>query len=203
MPVSYESPTREDIYQCLSRRVSVWFISRLGPNCQSCVQSSTSLPQNANDFVGVKKKKTSSAGLGPNSGADICEALLSVGVVAAFRRWQPCHRRRSALLTLKQNSGSRPDMASRARAQGWSKRHGRYKRDQVQNCGEIPLLNISETLFSAFRQISASIYSPFPSLKWAPLDFLNFINLCRQWTLTRGLHSGRKQRKTTNKERGI
>lgn len=73
-----------------------------------------------------KKTKTSSAGLGPDSGADICEALLSVGVVAAFRRWQPCHRRRSALLTLKQNSGSRPDMASRACAQGWSKRDGRH-----------------------------------------------------------------------------
>lgn len=82
------------------------------------------------------------------------------------------------------------------------KERRKTQRDQVQNCGEIPLLNISETLFSAFRQISASIYSPFPSLKWAPLDFLNFVNLCRQWSLTRGLHSGRKQRKTTNNERG-
>lgn len=147
------------------------------------------------------KTKTSSAGLGPYSGADVCEALVTAGVVGAFRRWQPCHRRRSALLTLQQNSGSRPNMASQARSR-LVKETRKIQRDQFQNCSEIPLLNISETLFSAFRQISVSIYSPFPSLKWAPLDFLNFINLCRQWSLTRGLHSGRKQRKTTNNERG-
>lgn len=109
-----------------------------------------------------KKTKTSSAG--PDSGADICEALLSVGVVAAFRRWQPCHRRRSALLTPETKQRLTPRHGVTSARSRLVKETRKTQRDQVQNCGEIPLLNISETLFSAFRQISASIYSPFPSL---------------------------------------
>lgn len=113
--------------QCFSQRVSVWFISRLGPNCHSCVQSSTSLPQNANDFVGVKKQKQKQA----------LRVLVQIlGLISVKLWWLPESSVRSGDGNLATDEGrlfSRWNKTAahaqtwrHKRAQGWSKRHGRY-----------------------------------------------------------------------------
>lgn len=150
--------------------VLVEFISWLEQNCQSNAQSSASLPQHTNDFVGEKKKYTQarSPTLGPDSGADISDALVSFRVIR-------CVPRMTTLPPMKVGS-SHPETKQWPR-RGVTSAPPRLVEDTRRMKPSDPT---EEQFTESLLCVQTSIHSSFPislSRKLAPSDFLISISL--------------------------
>lgn len=132
-PVTHDLHTQEDIYQ----QASVYL--RLRFDCWGLIYSLTrpKLPVRCTIFSisptaykllcwGERKyTETCSPALSPDSGADICEALVSFqSVVQCVWEMTTLQPTKVGFSHPKTKQWLTPDVASLAHAQGWSKRHG-------------------------------------------------------------------------------